>query len=250
MVTTRKQQHWSPGLAGVEERLDAWLEWLGERSREVMIGFVALVVLGGIVTLFVEGAASRRMEDFAKLAEIERALYTRLANAGVGGGELSPAGQEAATRAREEALGEVEALLAAGPAQAPAGLAVLRAAGLEVELGRLEAADARLAALVSQRDGTVRGAALRMRGFVLEELGRAEEGAELYMQAGATAAYRGRAEAYLSAGEVFERVGKPQRAMDAFSAAVAVGPDLADSPRLAERIADLARQVSEAAPAS
>lgn len=233
-------------FARFEERFESFMEGLGNHARELAAGFAILLVLGAIAAWLYERSADRRAEGFAALARIEREFASKLPDSSLTAipEAAEPGVADAAQQARVAALAAVEALLAKERGSAVAGLAQLRAASLEVDLGRLEAADARLAALAEDTSGTLRGSALRLRGYVLEELGRPQEAGQAYNAAAQTTGFASRAEAYLSAGEVFERIGDLESAQKAFTDATAVLPELEQSPQVVERIQSLRTRIA------
>ena len=120
----------------------------------------------------------------------------------------------------------------------------LRSSELEIDLGRLAAADARLADLVaSLEDRDPRKAmALRLRGYVLEELDRPQEAAALYEAGGALESYPARALLWLAAARTHMRTGANEKALAALDRALEVESELGSDPE----VASLRREIQAA----
>src|SRR5512136_786655 len=120
-------------LEGFEARLQDAFAWANEHAREIVLGAVAVLLVGGIAAGIFEWR--RRQSDAAEteLAKIE----SEFANAmGAGPGEYfvpEPANAEQATKARETALGELDAFIQKQGATPLAALAGIKAAEIEVD---------------------------------------------------------------------------------------------------------------------
>ena len=234
MTTTRHHSDTETRASGLDGRLQDGLEWISGHRRESLIALGVLLAAVVLAAILWELSRVRRAEASAELAAIEAAFATEMGSDRSVALIAEPANPEQATRAREAALTKLDAF-----AQAHGGLdladnAALRSAELEIDLGRLDAADARLAALITQlSDGNPRKSiALRLRGYVLEELDRAEEAAALYEAGGALESYLPRAMLWLAAARVHMRLGANENALRALDQAIAIEPELASDPAI------------------
>jgi hypothetical protein len=226
------------------------LDWIGHNRRTLGIALGAIVALWVVVALMGELSDSRREEASAELAGIE-AAYARDMGAQPGEALIpEPANADQARKAREAALEKLEAFAKAHSGTDLARTARLRSAELEVDLERLDAADARLSALSAELDDgdALKGVALRLRGYVLEELGRDAEAATVYETGGALASYPPRAMLWLAASRTHARLGASAQALAALDRAIAAEPDLVSDPAV-ERERKLLQAASAAAPA-
>jgi tetratricopeptide (TPR) repeat protein len=235
MTTTRHHGDTESRPAGLDGRIQDALEWLGEHRREFLIGLGALVAVLVLAAVYWEVSRSRRAAASAELAAIEAAFVAEM---GAEPGAIlvaEPANPEQATRARASAITKLEDFAQAHAGSDLADNARLRAAELEVDLGRLDAADARLAALIEELGSSDprRSIALRLRGYVLEELGQAQEAAALYEAGAAVEAYPARALLYLAAARTRMRLGANPEALRALDQAIAIEPELATDPTVA-----------------
>jgi predicted negative regulator of RcsB-dependent stress response len=169
-----------------------------------------------------------------------------------------PANAEQAARAREAALAELDAFVAAQGSSDIARIASLRAAEIEVDLGRLEVADQRLEALAAAYDAADarRAVALRLRGYVLDQSGNSLAAAEVYETGAQIQAYPPRVLLFIAAGDCFARAAQPARAIGAYRQALSASPEIAEEEGIVARIGveqaklDAAPPPSAPAPAS
>ena len=135
-----------------------------------------------------------------------------------------PANADQAAKAREAALVELDAFVAAHSGSALAAIAAIKAAELEVDLGKLDAADQRLAALAGSLgpDDPKRAIALRLRGYTLDQRGQTLAAAETYADAAKVEAYPARGVVWIEAGDCFARAKAPDRAIAAYREALAM----------------------------
>jgi tetratricopeptide (TPR) repeat protein len=251
MTSTRHHADTESRPAGLDGRIQDALEWIGEHRREFLIALGALVAVLVLAAIYWEMSRSWEVEASAELAAIEAAFVAEMGAEPGAALVAEPANPEQATRAREAAITRFEAFAQAQKGSDLAHHASLRAAELEVDLGRLDAADARLAALIEDLAGSDprKAIALRLRGYALEELGRAEEAAALYEAGAALESYPPRALLWLAAARTRMRLGANQAALRAFDQAIAVEPELATDPTVLRERRSLEALIAQPAPA-
>jgi tetratricopeptide (TPR) repeat protein len=232
MTTHRHHTDTDARPTGLDAHLQGALEWVGDHRREFLIGVAGVVACLVLAAIFSEMSRMQRAEASAELAALEAGFAAEMGSDRSAALVAEPANPEQAQRAREAALGKFEAFAQAHAGSDLADDARLRAAELEVDLSRLDAADTRLAALIPDLgDGDPRKAiALRLRGFVLEELDRPAEAAALYEAGGALESYPARALLWLAAARTHLRLGAAESALRALDRAVEVEPDFATDP--------------------
>jgi tetratricopeptide (TPR) repeat protein len=232
----------------LDEALQLAFDWVVDNSRTVVAVLVGALIIGASAAGIYEWLQSRRMEAFDDLARVQRALDKALPLEASGFGTLDTANPEIARKAREEAVSGFDAVASQHSGSLPGTAAGLRAARLEIALGKLDAADARLEKLTTEVSGGVeRAAVLRLRGYVLEETGRQEQAADLYAEVGAIEEYPGRIQSFVQAAETYERVGKLEPAIQALEALSAAAPEYAEQADILSQLETLrARQGREA----
>ena len=232
---------------GFEARMETGFEWLEAHARQVVAAVAILLLGGGVAALGYEWYQGS--SESAQLA-LDRVEWRYFDGMGASRNDLvpvEPANADRALAAREEALASYESL-AGELGGLPGEIAVLRAAGLEIGLGRLEAADARLLAARDElSEDVVRASALRLHGYVLEELERLEEAAQAYEAAAAIEAYPVPEDLWLAAGDVRLRAGDPAGAANALRQVLAVAPEEAERRGLVERIEGLEASLPDTA---
>lgn len=235
---------------GLERTTDAWFVWLEDNARPVTLVIVGLLLIGGASAGAYEWSQRRAQESQDAYDRIERRFLEAMGSASEELLPSEPANPDQARAAREEALAAFSEL-----SERTSGVigyaSRLRAAEMEVDLGRLEAALARLTAAEQElpEDHVLRGAALRLRGYVLEELERFAEAASSYEQGARVEDYPAREQLWVSAADNYLRVGDRERARDALSEALALAPVWAPGRQaLSERLAGL-EDASPIAPA-
>ena len=126
----------------------------------------------------------------------------------------------------------------------------MKAAELEVDLGQLDAADARLSKLTDSLDpnDAHRAIALRLRGYILDQKGQTLAAAETYEIAAKVECYAARAAVWVSAGDCYARVGEPVRAIAAYREALEESPELGEQAQLVQRIGVQQAKIDAAAP--
>jgi tetratricopeptide (TPR) repeat protein len=234
MTSTRHHGDTEARATGIDALMQDGLEWAQANMRLLVLMIAGFLVVGLIVAGVYEMRRSARAEAAAALSEIEGELAV-----GLGGSRLDavvpePANQDQARRAREAALVAMDSFIAEHDGTPAALHARLRSAELEADLGRLEAADQHLVGLIGELADTdpVKGQALRLRGFVLEELERPQEAVAVYEQAGSLEAFPPRALAWITAARVHMRLGEDAAALRAYDRAIAIESDLAQDPAL------------------
>jgi len=250
MTTPRPHSDTEPRPAGLEARIEDVLDWIGHNRRTLGIALGAILLIWLLMAWMGEASKSRRAEASAELSSIEVA-FARDMGAEPGAALIpEPANAELAREARESALQKLDAFSKAHEGTDLARNAALRGAELEVDLGRLAEADTRLSTLIAElgdRD-PLKGVALRLRGYVLEELGRDAEAAALYEAGGALESYPPRALLWLAASRTHARLGANAQALAALDRAIAAEPDLVSDASI-ERERKLLQAASAAAPA-
>ncbi len=237
-MTERQHGDTESRLMGFEARLQDGFEWANSHGREIVVGIAVALVVGGVLAGVWELRSRQVAESEAELARIE-ARYTQAM--GSTSGEMfvaEPANAEQAAKAREAALSELEAFITDQGSNDAARIASLRAAEIEVDLGRLPDADKRLAALAEAFDpeDARRAVALRLRGYVLEQGGDPLAAAEVYESAARIAAYPPRVLVWIEAGDSFARAAQPARAVAAYRLALAASPEVAEQEGVLIRI--------------
>ncbi len=211
-----------------QKGFDAVLEGLFERvrdhSRGLAIGLGVVVVVGVAAGVLYDSAREAEDEASSALAAIEVQFAAAM---GAPIGEPlppEPANVEVARRAREAALAELELLIAEREGSRTVGIAAIRAAEMEIDLGRLDAAGERLRALSARldEDDPKRAIALRLAGYALDEQGDPLGAAESYERGGEVRTYPGRPMLLLAAAEAYERAGEYQKAIAAYQQSLSV----------------------------
>jgi predicted negative regulator of RcsB-dependent stress response len=237
-MTERQHGDTESRLMGFEARLQDGFEWANAHGREIVVGIAVFLVAGGVLAGIWEMRSRRVAAAEAELARIE-ARYTQ--SMGATSGEMfitEPANAEQAAKAREAALTELEAFIAEQDSSDAARIASLRAAEIEVDLGRLPDADKRLTALAEAfgPDDARRAVALRLRGYVLDQGGDPLAAADVYESAARIEAYPPRVLVWIEAGDCLARAGQPARAVAAYRQALAASPEIAEQEGVLIRI--------------
>jgi tetratricopeptide (TPR) repeat protein len=237
-MTPRQHSDTEARLAGFEARLQDAFAWANAHGREIMVGMGVLLLVGALVAGVFEWRRRAAAEEQTELARID-ARFT--AAMGANPGEFfvpEPANAEQATTAREAALAELDAFIAKRAGSELSAVAAIKAAEIEVDLGRLDAAQARLAKLVESLPATDprRAIALRLRGYALDQKGDSLAAAEAYAEGAKTESYPPRALLWISAGDAYARANAPERAIAAYREALATSPELAEQERIVQRI--------------
>ncbi len=225
---------------GFEARLEVLYERVVSNPIPYVSGVVGLLLVGLVAALVSEWRD--QSQQTAQLA-LEQVEWRYLEGMGGTRGDLyvvEPANEEQAREARERALAGYEQVIAEhGGVTREA--AQMRAAEIEIDMGRLVAAQERLqiAADDMAGDSVLRAAALRLRGYVLEELGRLEEAAAAYEEAGAVESYPAREALWLAAGDTYLRAGDLEGAAAAYREILGIAPAFAEREGLVERLAGL-----------
>lgn len=225
-------------LGGFEARIQAGFEWANSHGREIVIGIAAFLVVGGLVAGLWEWEKRSRAAARTELATIE-ARFVRAMGADANEAFIGePANAAQAKKAREQAVADLDAFVAAHGSSDAAIIASLRAAEIEVDLGNLETADKRLEALAAELDAADarRAVALRLRGYVLDQRGNSLAAAEAYEAGAGIEAYRARVLLWIEAGDSFARAGAPARAIEAYQQALSTSPALAEEQGVIARI--------------
>jgi predicted negative regulator of RcsB-dependent stress response len=254
MTTPRPHGDTDTRLEGFEARLQDGFAWANDHGREIVIAIAVFVVVGGIAAGVHEWRKRDQAETQTELARIE-ARYT--AAMGANPGELyisEPANADQAKAARETAIGELDAFIAAHGESEGSSLAAIRAAELEIDLQKNDAAAARLDALVQSLDGDDprRAVALRLRGYLFDAKGEPLAAAESYEAAAKVESYPPRGLAWIAAGDCFARANQPERAVAAYRQALATAPEVSEQEGIVARLgiqqAKLDAAASAAAP--
>jgi predicted negative regulator of RcsB-dependent stress response len=251
-MTPRQHGDTETRLAGFEARLQDGFAWANDHGREIMVA-------GGIVLLVAAIAAGifewRRQKAEAMETELAR-IEARFTSAmGANPGEYfvpEPANAEQATKAREAALVELDAFIAKSGAGELAAIAGVKAAEIEVDLGRLDAAEARLGKLAESLGASDprRAIALRLRGYALDQKGDPMAAGEAYEAGAKIEAYPPRALLWISAGDAYARANAPERAIAAYREALATSPEISDQERVVQRIGVQQAKLDAAPPAA
>jgi len=225
-------------LEGFEARLQDGFAWVNAHGREIMVGVGALLLVGGLVAGVTEWRSRRSDAAQTELAAIESRFTAAM---GANPGEYfvpEPANAEQAAKAREAAVSELDAFIAAQGGSSLAEVAAIKAAELEVDLGKLEAADARLGALAGTLAASdpKRAVALRLRAYTLDQRGQTLAAAEAYSDAAKVESYPPRGILWIEAGDCFARANAPDRAVAAYREALATAPEVAEQLHVVQRL--------------
>jgi predicted negative regulator of RcsB-dependent stress response len=251
-MTPRPHGDTETRLEGFEARLQDGFAWANAHGREIVIAIVAFVLLGGAVAGIVEW---RKRDQSAAQTELAR-IEARFASAmGANAEELyisEPANPDQAKAAREAAIKDLDAFAAAHGSSDLSTLASIRAAEIQVDLGQLDAAGARLDALAASlaANDARRAVALRLRGYVQEAQGNPLAAGESYEAAAKTESYLARGLAWISAGDCFARANQPARAIAAYRQALSSAPEVSEQEGIVARIGVEQAKVDAAAGAA
>jgi predicted negative regulator of RcsB-dependent stress response len=238
MTDTRQRGDTESRIAGFDAVLEGLFERIRLNSRTLGIALGVVLVLGVAAAAAYEYAKRAEVEALDALAEIEIQFSSAMgAPAGVAL-VPEPANAALAERARETALTQLEDFLSDYGSSGAAAVAAIRAAEMEVDMGRLEAASERLERLATDLDADDprRAIALRLRAYVLEEQAQPVAAAEIYERAAEVTTYPARSLVLISAGEAFERAGEYRRAIGSYQQALAIAPDVSQQAGLLRRI--------------
>ena len=238
MTTPRPHSDTSPRLEGFEARLQDAFHWANDHAREIVVGAGIVLLVGGIASGIYEWRRRAVEGAETELAAIEL-RYERAMGSSPGEVFISePANAEQATQAREAALKELDAFAASHGSTGIGAIAGIKAAELEVDLGKLDAADARLAKLADSLDANDarRAIALRLRAYTLDQRGQALAAGETYEAGAKVEGYPPRALLWISAGDAYARAGAPDRAIAAYREALATSPEVAEQAQVLQRI--------------
>jgi len=251
-VTTPHHGETEAPPQGLDQRLEEAFERLGEYGREIVIGLIVFAVVGSALAGAWEWNRRQAEQQQRALSEVEIAL-----NRGLGANPRAvfpaePANSEQALAARGQALAAFDALASEYAGSIAGQLATLRAAELEIDLGRRTAAIERLRALVPtlDADSVVRAVALRLQGYALEAGESYAEAAEAYASAGAIDVYPDRPAVWLSAANNYARVGDTDGQTIAYQNMLQLDPVFAEKQGVAEHLNRLAGQAAAEPPAS
>jgi predicted negative regulator of RcsB-dependent stress response len=237
-MTPRQHSDTETRLAGFEARLQDGFAWANEHGREIMVGLGLLILAGAVAAGLFEWRRRSVAEEETELARIEARFTTAM---GANPGEYfvpEPANAEQATKAREAALVELDAFVAKHAGSGLAAVAAIKAAELEVDLGKLDLAEARLAKVSESLEPSDprRAVALRLRGYALDQKGDPMAAAEAYEAGAKIESYPPRALLWISAGDAYARANSPDRAIAAYREALAASPEVAEQERIVQRI--------------
>ena len=238
---TQRHEDTEAPLKGFEARLAAGFEWIGQHPREVL-GVIGAIVIGGAL---VAGGYEwqRRSNDNAtrELEQIERRFAESMGVDLRAAVPPEPVDRERATRSREEALEAFDRFVESHRGSRFAHFAAVRAAEMEADLGRLEAAGRRLRTLVEElsSEALLRAIALRLLGYVLEEQEQYAEAGEAYASAAGVEGYPDPAAVWLLAAEAFQHAGDRERAAEAYRQVLDADPVYAARRRVEDLLAPL-----------
>ncbi|NRA02969.1 MAG: hypothetical protein HRU00_10250 [Myxococcales bacterium] len=236
-------------IEGIEGQAEGLFGWIGDNPRPVLLAIAAFVVVGALIAGGYELWLGAQLESQQELGRIESEFARAM---GAPPGALvfvEPANPDQGRRARESALGGLEGLIEQRAGSRAAELASLRAAEIELDLGRGDAVVARLDELTSElaEDDPLRGVALRLLGTARTDGGDLAAGAEAYAAAAGIEGYRDPAPLWIAAGRGFSASGLPQRAIEAYNQALVADLSLSEQEGLVDRIAALEVQLAEPA---
>jgi len=251
-MTSRQHGDTETRLEGFEGRLQDGFAWVNAHGREIMVGAAALLLVGGIAAGVVEWRHRTSSAAVTELAAIEGRFTKEM---GANPNEYfipEPANAEQAAKARDAAVAEYDAFAAAHSGSELAAIAGIRAAELEVDLGKLDAADARLAKLADSlgADDPKRAIALRLRAYTLDQRGQSAAAGEVYADAAKVQSYPARGLIWIEAGDCFARANAPDRAIAAYREALASAPEVSEQLQVVQRIGIQQAKLDAAPPAA
>jgi predicted negative regulator of RcsB-dependent stress response len=219
-MARRKQRHADTAapVEGIEARIAAAFEWASEHPREVLSVLGAIVVTGALVAGVYEWQRRSQASAARALEQIEERFAQSMGADRFAAVIPEPQDGARATRSREEALAAFDQFIRSHGRSRFADFAAVRAAEMEIDLGRLGAADERLRELVEDlgSEPLLRAIALRLLGYVLEEEGQHGEAGKAYAEAAATEGYPDPAAVWLLAADAFRRAGERDQAATAY----------------------------------
>jgi tetratricopeptide (TPR) repeat protein len=240
-MTIRQRSETEARAQGFDAKIEAAFDWLSARSRYVFGVLGTLLVAGAAVAGLYELNKNRQDAAELALAQVEYGFSVAMGSPIDEFLVSEPFNEEQARRAREEALAHFEAVVLDHRRTRAAQVASVRAAEMEVDLGRWSDAEARLGKLAAQlsRRDALRAVALRLLGFLQEEQGRFAEAGESYADAAGVQAYPARASLWMAAGGSFARAGATERALAAYQQVLSLDPELAEREGILERLSEL-----------
>jgi tetratricopeptide (TPR) repeat protein len=241
-LTTRHHGETEARVEGFEGRIEDVFEWLTDHSKEVVIGVMAFLAIGGGISLLYERGQSQERAAQLQLSEVEDGFAQAMGGSRRALVLAEPANPEQASSAREEALTGLDGVIADHPSSLAATAAGLRAAEIQIAMGRLGDAEQRLGELAAElgSEHLLRPSVLRLRGFALEELQRFGEAAEMYAAAGAMENYYDRGASWLLAAMSYYRAGDAAGELAAYQEIEAVDPAVAEQQMVRDRMTALA----------
>ena len=251
-MTPRQHGDTETRLEGFEARLQDGFVWINAHGREIMIGIAAALVVGGLVAGVSEWRSRASDAAQTELAAIESRFTTAM---GANPAEYfvpEPANAEQAAKARETAVTELDAFIGEHQESTLAAIAGIKAGELEVDLGKLDAADARLAQVAGSlgADDPKRAIALRLRAYTLDQRGQTLAAAEAYAEAAKVESYPPRGLIWIEAGDCFARAGASDRAIAAYREALASAPEVSEQAHVVQRIGIEQAKLDATAPAA
>jgi predicted negative regulator of RcsB-dependent stress response len=215
-----KQQHGDTEipLRGFEAQLQTGFEWISQHPRQVLSVLGGIVLIGALVAFTyewrtrTENRAARELEKIEKQFAESMGADPRVALV------PEPANADQARQSREEALSSLEHFLRYKGGSRAAVFASIRAAEMEADLGRLDAAETRLTEGLEElaMSDPVRPTAQRLLAWVQEERGRYGEAADTYAAVARTPGYGDPAGVWFLAAEAYRRAGNAARAGDSY----------------------------------
>lgn len=250
MAASRRAKRGAGGLEarleGIEGSAEGVFGWIQDHPRPVLLAIAAFVLGGGLIAGGYELRRSAQEESYEELGRVESEFARAMGVAPGTSSVAEPANPEQGRRARESALSGLALVIESGPGTRAAELAQLRAAGIEVDLGRPDEAAARLAGLSDalDEDDALRGAALRLLGTLHSDAGDPAAGAAAFEAAAQVDGYRDPAPLWIAAGRGFSAAGLRQRAIEAYNEALVADLALAEQERVVDRIAALEAELA------
>ncbi len=250
-MTTQRHGDTERPLRGFEATIERGFGWLEANGRTVTVGLIGAVLLGAALAGLYEWAERRDAAAQQALEAVEREFAVAM-----GAPQVvivpEPANAETAVEAREVALAGFETVIEEHPGGFAASNASIRAAEMEIDLGRLDAASARLEVL---REDLAEGALLaaivaRLHGYVLEERGQRAAAGAAYAAAAAVEEYPARELVWLAAAENFLAAGEDARAADALSEVLSIAPEFGEQMGVVDQLTALQARAAQEPPAN
>jgi len=242
-VARKKHQPDSAAVAldEIESQGDRLVAWVTENPKPILGTAAAIILVAAVWGISAQMAESKLDASAAALAQVQEE-YRVAMGASPGAIEIpEPANPETARSVRADFVTRYEAVAEEHAGEKAAALALIEAAGLEIELGQPDAALARYDQILATLDenDVIRAFALVRLGGLHESQDRFAEAGDAYAAASEIAGYPLRFEALADAARVYATAGNRDAALAAFARIEAEAPDFQLAPYLSATKSEL-----------